>query len=184
VARNTILLIDDDAAILRSVGEYFEKQGFEVHRAASGKEGVATWERVDPEVTVLDLHMPEMDGMQVLKVLRRQHATVIILTGYGEIDIAVEAMKLGAENFLTKPIDMSHLSAIVQKAAEKAALKQENKELRARLTPSVKRRLMQVGLLVLLLAASAVIGLFIGGGGRVEDRPRNPIPVPVDTTPP
>lgn len=182
MAQNSILLIDDDPAVLRSFGEYFEQQGYEVHRASSGEEGVAAWEREHPDVTVLDLHMPGMNGMQVLEVLRRHRAVVLILTGYGEIELAVQAMKMGAEHFLTKPIDMSHLSAAVEKSAEKSHLQRENRELRARLTPSFKRRLVQLALLVVLLAASAVIGVMIGGG-QVEDRPRSPIPVPFDTAP-
>ncbi|NIM52155.1 MAG: response regulator [Gemmatimonadales bacterium] len=177
-----VLFIDDDPDVLRSLGDYFEQQGHEVHRAPSGKEGIALWDRVQPEVTVLDLYMPEMNGLEVLEVLRRKRAMVIMLTAYGDIESAVEAMRLGAENFLTKPIDMLHLSQAIEKAAEKTTLRREVIELRARLTPSLQRRIVRVVLLLLLVFVSVALGRWIGG--ETEDpRPRDPIPVPIDSTP-
>lgn len=98
-----VLFIDDDAAVLRSLGDYFQRLGHEVHRAPSGQEGIAVFDRVNPDVTILDLFMPEMNGIEVLEALRRKGATVVMLTAYGEVESAVEAMRLGAENFLIKP---------------------------------------------------------------------------------
>ncbi len=83
MAKPSILLIDDDQAILSALGKYFERVGHVVHRAESGKEGIALHERVRPDVTVLDVFMPEMSGMEVLEVLRERNATVIMLTGQG-----------------------------------------------------------------------------------------------------
>ena len=103
-----------------------------------------------------------------------------MLTGYGEVETAVEAMRLGAENFLTKPVDMGHLAATVEKAAEKNQLRRENVELRKRL-PSFRRLMIRWSVVVLLLAASVWVGKLIGKG---EDRPVNPIPVPIDSTSP
>ena len=136
MASHKVLFIDDDPDVLRTLGDYFEKAGHQVHRAASGKEGIALWEQVKPDVTILDLYMPEMNGIEVLGILRKRRAVVIMLTAYGDIDSAVEAMRLGAENFLSKPIEMSHLMQAVEKAAEKAALREEVVELRARLSPA------------------------------------------------
>lgn len=179
-----ILFVDDDPSVLRALGGYFERLGHEIHRAASGKEGIAVYERVRPDVTVLDLSMPEMSGMKVLEVLRRQSATVIMLTAYGEIESAVEAMRLGAENFLIKPVDMPHLVAAVERAAEKNQLRSENTELRRRLRPTLRRRLLQVGLLAALITVSLSLGSFIGGDAVESPRPRMPIPVPVDSLQP
>jgi FixJ family two-component response regulator len=103
-----------------------------------------------------------------------------MLTGQGEIEIAVRAMQLGAENFLTKPVDMDHLTATIEKAAEKAVLRSENVELKQRLRPSVKRQLVRLTLFVLLVVASAIVGKMIGGTTERED-PRAVIPVPLDT---
>jgi DNA-binding NtrC family response regulator len=175
------LFIDDDPDVLRTLGEYFERLGHEVYRAQSGKEGIALWDRVRPEVTVLDLYMPEMNGLEVLEELRKKRAMVVMLTGYGEIESAVKAMRLGAENFLTKPIDMAHLVQTVEKAAEKSQLRREVTELRARLTPNLRRRILRAALLILLVAASVAIGRLIGGSDE-EVRPREPVPVPIDTT--
>lgn len=182
MASHRILFIDDDPDVLRSLGDYFERLGHEVHRATSGHDGLAAWGRVRPDVTVCDLNMPDISGMQVLETLRRDGAVVIMLTGYGDIESAVEAMRLGAENFLSKPIDMAHLVQVVEKAAEKSALRRENVELRARLRPSTRRRVIRVLLLVTLVALSVAVGRWIGN--EPEDvRPRRPIPVPIDTSP-
>ena len=74
--------------------------------------------------------------MDVLSELKKRKAMVIMLTGMGEVENAVEAMRLHAENFLAKPIEMAHLAMAVEKAAEKATLRRENVELRARLAPT------------------------------------------------
>jgi len=171
-----LLFIDDDQAVVQALANYFRQVGNDVHTAPDGKAGIAAYERVRPDVTVLDLHMPGMSGMEVLEVLRERGAMVIMLTGYGEIDHAVQAMKLGAENFLTKPVDMAHLVAAVEKAAEKGLLRQENVELRARLTPSMRRQLIRWSAFAALVAASVLLGRFIGGGAA--ERPARPIPVP------
>lgn len=181
MANYKILFIDDDPHVLRSLGEYFERVGHEVYRAPSGAEGVKMWKQVQPDVTVLDIHMPGMNGIEVLRELRKQRATVIMLTAYGEVNTAVEAMRLGAENFLTKPIDMDHLTQAVEKAAEKTQLRRENIVLRERLTPTFKRQAVRFALLTILVAISLGIGAIIGGGEA--ERPTRPIPIPIDTTP-
>lgn len=180
MAKRKILFVDDDESILKALGRYYEKLGHEVHRASSGMEAIAIHERVRPDVTILDVFMPEMSGMEVLEVLRKRDAIVIMLTGQGEIEIAVKAMQLGAENFLTKPVDMDHLTATIEKAAEKAVLRTENVELKRRLRPSIKRQLMRVALFALLVVASAIVGSMIGETKERED-PRAVIPVPLDT---
>ena len=175
-----ILFVDDEPAILKSLGDYFEKLGHEVHRADNGKNGIAAFERARPDVTILDLKLPDISGLEVLEAIRRKNATVVMLTGYGEIETAVEAMRLGAENFLTKPVDLKHLAATVEKAAEKSALRMENVELRKRLAPNLRRTVIRWAVVLSLLGASAVIGRMIGQSG--EQRPARPIPVPLDTT--
>lgn len=174
-----ILFVDDEPSVLKSLGDYFVELGHEVYRAQSGKEGIALWEQAQPHVTVLDLKMPGMSGMEVLEVLRRKGAVVLMLTGHGEIESAVQAMRLGAENFLQKPIDMPHLVATVEKAAEKAELRRENRELRSLASPSFKRRLIRWALVVILVGGAVVVGALIGSGQR--ERPAKPIPVPLNS---
>jgi DNA-binding NtrC family response regulator len=129
---DTLLLVDDDAALLRAIGEYFERTGYEVWRDGTGEQALDTFQRVRPDVVLLDLHLPDASGLVVLERLRREGAAVILLTGQGDIETAVKAMQLGAENFLTKPIDMTHLGAAVARVAEKVRLSRQNDRLRTR----------------------------------------------------
>ncbi len=178
---HSVLLIDDDPDVLRTIGKYFERLDYTVYQAGSGKEGMGTWQRFKPDVTVLDLLLPDMSGMEVLETLRRERATVIMLTGHADVDLAVRAMQMGAEGFLTKPIDMPHLHAAVEKAVEKNALRKENAELRIRLKPNLTRRVLRISIPAALIAAAAAVGMLIGGGSGDDVRPRRPIPVPLDT---
>jgi DNA-binding NtrC family response regulator len=178
MATYRILFVDDDPAVLNGLGAYFERLGHQVYRASSGKEGLELYEQHRPDVVVLDIFMPGMSGMEVLEILARRQAMVIMLTGYGELENAIQAMRLGAENFLTKPVDMAHLVAAVEKAAEKGALRRENVELRQRLTPSLKRRLLRYGALAAFILLSLALGRWIGGSQAA--RPARPIPVPLN----
>lgn len=126
---DAILLIDDDAAILRALGAFFEARGWETYRELTGEAGVETAERTQPEVVLLDLRLPGIDGLEVLDRLRGSDAAVIIMSGEGDIASAVEAMRLGAETFLVKPMDLPHLQATVERAAEKVKLRRLNRTL-------------------------------------------------------
>ena len=171
-----VLFIDDEESVLISMSRYFKKLGYQVFTAASGREGVKAFHRTRPDVTVVDLNMPDLSGFHVLEELRPKRPAIIMLTGNGEIENAVEAMRRGAENFLVKPVDMSHLEMAVEKAAEKAALYRENKTLRDRVTLSPKRLIIRTAVLLALVGASTVLGSLIGGG---TDAPRSvPIRVP------
>ncbi|HWH03978.1 MAG TPA: sigma-54 dependent transcriptional regulator [Gemmatimonadales bacterium] len=128
---DSILLIDDDEGVLRSIGAYFERLGAEVYREGTVKEGLDTFDRMRPDVVVLDLHLPDADGLTGLEQLRAKNAAVVLLTGHGDIQTAVQAMQLGAENFLTKPVDMPHLAAAVARISEKVRLRRQNERLAA-----------------------------------------------------
>ncbi len=129
---DSVLLIDDDADLRKALGDYFDRLGFEVSRAATGETGVDEFERVRPEVVILDLHLPDASGLDVLERLRSRGGSVILLTGQGDIETAVRAMQLGAEHFLTKPVDLNHLGAAAARVVEKARLARENELLRVR----------------------------------------------------
>ena len=126
---DSVLLIDDDVDVLRAIGAYFERLGYEVTRELSGEAGLATFDRLRPEVVILDLGLPGMDGMEVLEHMRQRGAAVILLTGQSDLETAVRAMQLGAENFLTKPVDMAHLAAATERVADKVRLKRVNETL-------------------------------------------------------
>src|SRR5437868_4740061 len=125
----SVLLIDDDAEILSFLGRFFEGRGWIVNRASDGSSGVELYERERPDVVLLDLEMPRLSGLRVLEILRArdEDATVILLTGHGDIAKAVEAMQLGAENFLTKPVEITHLEAASERAFEKVELRRRNR---------------------------------------------------------
>ena len=125
----SVLLIDDDVDVLRAIGNYFERFGYEVTRELSGEAGLATFDRIRPEVVILDLALPGMDGMEVLEHLRQRDASVVLLTGQADLQTAVRAMQMGAENFLTKPVDMEHLAAATARVADKAKLRRINEAL-------------------------------------------------------
>jgi DNA-binding NtrC family response regulator len=119
---------------------------------------VEAFERLRPDVVILDLHLPDMSGLEVLERLRASGAAVILMTGQGDIETAVRAMQLGAENFLTKPVDMTHLAAATLRVAEKVRLSRQNALLRARghltegletigVSPAMRELARQVGLL-------------------------------------
>jgi len=124
----TVLLVDDDADVVRAVGDYFERLGYEVAREGTGEGGMAAFQRLRPDVVILDLHLPDVGGLDVLEQLRPQGASVILLTGQGDIETAVRAMQLGAEHFLTKPVDMTHLAAATARVAEKVRLTRQTWE--------------------------------------------------------
>jgi DNA-binding NtrC family response regulator len=167
---DTLLLIDDDLDILRAIGDYFERMGYEVFRDATAEAGLETFRRERPDVVVLDLQLPDLDGLVVLETLRREAGIVILLTGHGDIATAVRAMQLGAENFLTKPVDLPHLAAAAARAVDKARLVRQNELLRGRVacgpgpgalgvSPAMKELARQV----LLLAESGRTTVLITG---------------------
>ena len=130
----TVLLIDNEPRVLRLVTQLFERHGWNAIRASDGQQGIELYAQECPDLVVLDLEMPGIGGMRVLEVLRDRDpdATVIMLTGHEDISAAVEAMQLGAENFIAKPFEAKHLAAIVERAYEKSRLRRRNRVLGAR----------------------------------------------------
>lgn len=126
---NSILIIDDDIALLQSLGAAFEHEGWDVYRELAGEAGLATFNRVQSDVVLVDLHLPGIDGLEVLDALNTSNTAVIVLTGDGHLPTAVRAMTLGAENFLLKPVDLAHLLAAAARAAEKVRLRRVNQTL-------------------------------------------------------
>ena len=129
----SILLVDDDPSILRLLGRFFEGQGWESFQATSAEEGIRLWEERHPDLVLQDLNLPGLSGLDALEVLVSRGATVIMLTGQAEVDTAVEAMQVGAEGFLTKPVDFAHLLAAADRAAEKVELRRANQLLAERM---------------------------------------------------
>ena len=122
-----LLLIDDEESITLSLKTLFEKKGYNFINAYTGEEGLSTALRELPDIVLLDLHLPDKGGMEILKELKaaQPDMVVIIMTGYGEIKEAVEAIKLGAEHYFQKPVDLDELSVIVERNLDIRQLRQE-----------------------------------------------------------
>src|SRR2546426_3119505 len=127
---DSLLLIDDDADVLRAVGDYFDGIGYDVGRAGAAEAGLEAFDRLRPDVVILDRHLPDLDGLDVLERLRSQEGAVILLTDQGDIVTAARAMQLGAEHFVTKPVDLSHLAAATARVCDKVRLIRQNALLR------------------------------------------------------
>jgi two-component system, NtrC family, response regulator AtoC len=127
----SILLIDDEAEMLRTLSRHFERRGWEVLTAGEASGAALVYDRDRPDLVLLDLHMPGLSGLQLLEILRLRDpdATILLLTGDADVSTAVEAMRLGAENFLVKPIELPHLDAAVERAFEKVELRRRNRYL-------------------------------------------------------
>ena len=131
--KHRILVVDDEEKLRRVIELQLSTAGFDVDKAASAEEGLKLVERADLVLT--DLKLPGMDGLALLAAIRRQNtrAPVIVMTAFGTIEIAVEAMKAGAVDFLLKPFSLDHLMAVIYKALEVRALRVENRQLREEL---------------------------------------------------
>jgi two-component system, NtrC family, response regulator HydG len=134
-SRPVILVVDDEAHIRESVEKALEKEGYEVMQAATGQEALEVLRQRLVSLALCDLRMPVMDGMQFLKLSRtmRPETEVVMMTGYGTVETAVEAIKLGAYDFIEKPFKRLQLVKTIQKALEKQSLLFENTRLREEL---------------------------------------------------
>lgn len=128
------LLVDDEPAVLDAVSQIFERYGWEVTGIGDPITALAAYERIWPDLVMLDISMPGMSGLDVLDAIRRRDpdATVVMLSGQTDIPTAVESIRLGAENYLTKPIDSGHLKAVIERAYEKSQLRRRNRVLAGR----------------------------------------------------
>ncbi|MGD0302575.1 MAG: sigma-54 dependent transcriptional regulator [Bryobacteraceae bacterium] len=130
----TILVVEDEEKLRRVVELQLKGAGFEVEQAGTVEQAMRLADRAD--VILTDLRLPGVSGLELLANLRRQdsHTPVIVMTAFGSIETAVEAMKAGAVDFLPKPFSLDHLMTVVNKALELRTLRDENRELRAELS--------------------------------------------------
>ncbi|MFW5797022.1 MAG: sigma-54-dependent transcriptional regulator [Spirochaetota bacterium] len=130
---STILVVDDEAGIREVLSGILEDEGYEVRLAADGVEALATMESERPELVLLDVWLPRMGGMDVLARLKEDYpgVPVVIISGHGNIDIAVKAVKAGAFDFLEKPLSLERVVMAVKNALELMELRRENQALRS-----------------------------------------------------
>jgi len=139
----TICLIDDEPAILNTLSSILEDEGYQVLVAKSGLEALKVVRSESPDLVILDIWMPEMDGLETLKRLRAQfpNILVVMMSGHGSIETAVKATKLGAYDYLEKPLDLEKVTILVRNALHQRKLEEENLSLRIQ----VERRFELVG---------------------------------------
>lgn len=189
----SILIIDDEVAIATAFALFFRHDGaHQVSEAYTGQDGIDAYRRIRPDLVLLDVRLPDMTGFDVLAAIRDDDPVVIMVTAFGDVPMAVDALHKGAENFLTKPVDLSHLSAAAERALEKAQLRRLSRWLTAKReqgdgfvfgsSPAMRELQAQVALLA---GSERTTALILGergvGKGRVAEMlhaqsPRAPKP--------
>ena len=168
----TVLVIDDEQPNVDSLRKIFEREKLEVLTGSGGKEALAILPEQRVDVLVCDVMMPKIDGMDVLKATRQvsPETEVVLMTAYGTVELAVEAMKLGAYDFITKPVKRRDIVKAVRKALERSNLLRENRRLRDRLkdlegrpaivgqSPALRRTMDVVGQAAPAIATVLILG--------------------------
>lgn len=141
---HTILIIDDDEGLRKLLKEFFEQAGYIVYLATNGTEGWQIFQEVDPLVVLLDQVLPDTRGIELLKKMKQYDPLVqtIIITGYGAVKEAVQAMELGAVNYLLKPFDLQELKILIEQVIERTTLKRERDHYRKKMQVLVRGRVM------------------------------------------
>src|SRR5439155_3011349 len=140
----TILVVEDDAENRAAIVKVLEGAEYKILETDNGQQALDIINEENIDIIVTDLRLPIMDGVELLKRAKaiEQEIEVIMITGHGTVEIAVEAIKEGAYDFITKPVKKAQLLRAVEKAAEKQYLSRENRELRQLLTQSGARRII------------------------------------------
>jgi two-component system NtrC family response regulator len=142
--KQKILIIDDDASLRRVLEYNLQEAGYDVTAAASGQEGLVLFRNAPFPLVITDMKMPGMDGMQLLGEVKKVSPTtlVIMITAFGTVDLAVQAMKAGAYDYITKPFNRDELTLIVAKALQLLNVEAENRTLKEKLADRIDFRTM------------------------------------------
>ncbi len=117
-----VLIIEDEEILAKNIRRYLERHDYDARVAASGEAGLVEFKRFQPDVVLLDHRLPGMDGLEVLDRLRAENSDVrvILITAHGNVEIAVEAMKAGAADYMTKPVVLSELKLVIERTVRDA----------------------------------------------------------------
>ena len=131
----TILIVDDDKANVESLERILKREGYDCLIAFDGKQGLDVLRKSQVDLVVTDMSMPNMGGLELLKAIKAisDEIEVIMVTAYGTVEKAVEAMQQGAFHFITKPFKRKEIVQLCQKALERVRLIQENEQLKQRI---------------------------------------------------
>ena len=122
-----ILLIDDEVGALESLASWFEELGYNTHKASTGLEGLRIAKKINPDVVVTDIKMPDISGMEVLAQLKEydEMIQVIMVTAFDDMETTIQAMQMGAYDYLAKPLDVKRLEMTVKRALENKRMSQK-----------------------------------------------------------
>ena len=135
-----IILIDDEELLRQRLAKLFTLDGYEVIQAENGTEGLKLFEQVSPAAVVSDVKMPGMDGIEVLQKIKEKSPStpVILVTGHGDMELAIKALRMGAFDYITKPIEYEELAISVKRALDAQANENERKQLQQQVFQSAK----------------------------------------------
>jgi DNA-binding NtrC family response regulator len=179
MAEIKVLIVDDEEQLVKAFRTKLSKEGYGVVTAATGGEAMALVKGQPFDVCVLDIRLPDIDGVKLLETLKDAEPTleIIMLTGHASVDTAIQSMKHGAYDYLSKPCKLSELSSVVLKAYEKKALKERNILLQEQLQRvevrdafiGESRQMKEVERLISLVAPSEVPVLILGETGTGKE---------------
>lgn len=131
-----ILVVDDEKLLRWSIDQNLSKEGYSVMTAEKGLEGLSLFKEEAPDITLLDIHLPDVSGITVLEGIKEinPHALVVMITAFGDIQTAVKTIKLGAYDFVEKPFNMEKLKILIEKALETVSLRKEVSEFRKQIS--------------------------------------------------
>ena len=131
-SRYSLLVVDDEQSIVKLFKKEFTTPRRAVHTASSGRQAWELFRKNTYEIVVLDLRLPDANGLELLTKIRQRDPDIeaIVITGYGNIDSAVEAMKLGAYDYITKPFNLDELELVIERAYQRVCLRRENRSLK------------------------------------------------------
>uniref|UniRef100_UPI0008350D4D sigma-54-dependent transcriptional regulator n=1 Tax=Alicyclobacillus shizuokensis TaxID=392014 RepID=UPI0008350D4D len=142
----TLLLIDDEVKLTKILGSMLSKRGYPVVMASNGQEARHALQHVDIDIILLDMMLPDTSGLELLSECKGLYPDklIIVVTAFGNIENAVQAMKLGAFDYITKPVKFEELEIVLRKASDWIDLKKENSELRTKVHKSLVNQLPSV----------------------------------------
>ncbi|GAI54383.1 unnamed protein product, partial [marine sediment metagenome] len=113
-----ILLVDDESHVLELLSVAMEDEGYRILTANNGRKALDQLKKEEPQVVLLDIRMPDLDGVEVLRQIKEinKATSVIMMTAYGGMDTVVKAMQLGAYDYLTKPLDLKKVKVLIRRA--------------------------------------------------------------------
>jgi DNA-binding NtrC family response regulator len=174
----TILIVDDEDAVADAYGAFCTRSGHDVTRARTGVEAIERYVAQRPDIVFLDFRLPDMTGFDVYERIRSHEPVVVMISGHGDIALAVRAVQEGVENFLTKPVELGQLAIAIERAMEKVQLRRLGRYLTERrastgsLAIGTSARMEELAAQIELLAASdrttvLILGESGTGKGRV-----------------